>query len=162
MKKYSYFSISALIILIDQISKLIVRNSIEPEKIIRVTNKFFWLTNIQNTGASFSLFSSDSPITRYLLIFISFIAIVVLSYLIMKTRVRVEKIVYAIILGGAAGNMIDRVIFGRVTDFIWVDFPDIIMQRWPIFNLADSSIVVAIIIMFIYTIFFANQSGEEE
>jgi signal peptidase II len=160
VKRYFYFSLSVLIILIDQISKIIVRNLIEPDKIIRVTPKFFWLTNIQNTGAAFSLFSSNSSVTRYLLILISFIAIAVLAYLVMKSLSKVEKIVYALILGGAAGNLIDRMIFGKVTDFIWVDFPDFIMERWPVFNLADSSIVVAIVLMFIYTIFFANKTSE--
>ena len=60
------------------------------------------------------------------------------------------------ILGGAIGNLTDRIIFGSVTDFIWCDFPDFIMQRWPIFNIADSSIVIAMILLFISTIFLKN------
>lgn len=162
MKKYSYFLISILILAIDQISKIIVRNTIAPGDTIFVTKKFFWLTNLDNTGAAFSLFSSDSPLTRYLFIFITIVALILLTYFILKVRSRVEKVVYALILGGAAGNLIDRIILGSVTDFLWVDFPDFIMTRWPVFNLADSSIVVAIIIMFIYTIFFTHKTVEEQ
>ena len=162
MKRFSYFAISFLVILLDQISKIIIRNTIEPDEIVRVTNKLFWLTNIQNTGAAFSLFASDSKITLYLLIFITIIAIAVLTYLILRTVIPTEKVVYALILGGAAGNLIDRIMFGKVTDFIWVDFPDAIMQRWPVFNLADSSIVIAITLMLIYTIFFARNPVEEQ
>jgi signal peptidase II len=162
VKKYCYFLISLLIIAIDQISKIIVRNTIELGETIFVTKKFFWLTNLENTGAAFSLFSSRSSITRYLFIFITFIALMILAYLVLKVRSKVEKFVYAMILGGAAGNLIDRIIIGKVTDFLWVDFPDFIMPRWPVFNLADSSIVVAISIMFIYTIFFAHKTVEEQ
>ena len=162
MKKYCYFLISLSILALDQISKIIVRSTIELGDTIFVTRKFFWLTNLENTGAAFSLFSSESHITRYLFIIITFIALIILAYLVLKVRSNVEKVVYAMILGGAAGNLIDRLIFGKVTDFLWVDFPDFIMTRWPVFNLADSSIVVAISIMFIYTIFFAHKSVEEQ
>ncbi|MCD4651002.1 MAG: signal peptidase II, partial [Candidatus Cloacimonetes bacterium] len=59
-------------------------------------------------------------------------------------------------------NLIDRLIFGKVTDFIDSDFPDFIMYRWPTFNLADSSIVVAIIIFIIYIFFFEKRKKVRE
>ncbi|KQC10336.1 MAG: hypothetical protein APR54_00070 [Candidatus Cloacimonas sp. SDB] len=160
MKKYSYYGISILVILIDQISKIIVRTSIAPNQTIKVTDKFFWLTNVQNPGVAFSFLSGESFLIKYLLVFISIVAIIILSYLILKSTPKLEKIVFALILGGAAGNLIDRIIFGKVTDLIWVDFPDFIMQRWPVFNLADSSIVIAVILILIHTIFFANKNAE--
>ncbi len=61
------------------------------------------------------------------------------------------------ILGGAFGNLIDRIFFGGVTDFIWWDFPDFIMERWPVFNIADSSIVVAICLLVVYYLFFREE-----
>jgi len=161
VKRISYFGISILIILLDQISKIIVRSNINLNHTIKVTEKFFWLTNINNTGAAFSLFSSDQAITRYLLILISLIAVVILTILILKSKVKTEKVVFSLILGGATGNLIDRIIFGKVTDFLWCDFPDFIMERWPVFNIADSSIVVAIVIMIVYTLFFSNKAVEE-
>lgn len=161
MKKYPYLGISFLVIIIDQISKIIVRSNILPNQTIKITEKFFWLTNIQNTGAAFSLFSNDSSLTRYILILISIVAMIILTLLILRTASRTEKVVYSLILGGAAGNLIDRILFGKVTDFLWCDFPDFIMERWPVFNLADSSIVVAISIMLIYTLFFAKKTVEE-
>jgi len=79
------------------------------------------------------------------------------------SRTLLEKIAYSLIIGGAIGNLIDRVWLGSVTDFLDFDFFtinikrwDFYMDRWPIFNIADSSIVVAIFLMFIYIIFFEN------
>jgi signal peptidase II len=68
-----------------------------------------------------------------------------------------EKFSYSLIIGGAIGNLIDRLAFGSVTDFFDVDFPDFLMERWPVFNIADSSIVIAITILLIYTIFFESR-----
>jgi len=161
VKRFSYFGITFLIIILDQISKIIVRSTINLHETIKVTEKFFWLTNIQNSGAAFSLFSNDNSFTKYLLIFISIIAMIILTVLILRTRSRIEKIVFAMILGGATGNLVDRIIFGKVTDFLWCDFPDFIMERWPVFNLADSSIVIAITIMMIHTVFFLKKTVEE-
>ena len=58
--------------------------------------------------------------------------------------------------------MIDRIILGKVTDFLWLDFPDVIMDRWPVFNIADSSIVVAIAIMAVYILFFNKKTEEDK
>jgi len=161
VKKYSYFGFTFLVIILDQASKIIVRSTINLHETIRVTEKFFWLTNIQNSGAAFSLFSNDNTLTKYLLILVSIIAMVILTILILKSKSKIEQVVFALILGGAAGNLIDRIIFGKVTDFLWCDFPDLIMERWPVFNLADSSIVIAITIMIIHTVFFTNKAVEE-
>ena len=96
------------------------------------------------------------------LIIISTVAIILIVYLSAKSKNKLEIFSFALILGGAIGNLIDRIFIGSVTDFIWCDFPDVIMTRWPIFNLADSSIVIAIVLMIASTIFIKEKHKEKE
>ncbi len=161
MKKIQYIWITLLVILLDQISKLIIRNYLEVGKVLKITKKFFWLTHVENTGAAFSLSFGNVALNKIIFICVSIIAIVLLIYLNNKSRSKVEKFVFALILGGAVGNLIDRIILGKVTDFLWCDFPDIFMERWPVFNIADSSIVVAITIMIVHSVFFTRKNVEE-
>jgi signal peptidase II len=127
---------------------------------IKITSQFFWLTHVQNTGAAFSLSLGSAVVNRIFFIVFSIIAIVILFFMQKKTESKVEKIAYSMILGGAFGNLIDRIFFGGVTDFIWWDFPDFIMERWPVFNIADSSIVVAICLLVVYYLFFEKKIKE--
>ncbi len=162
VNRYRYFLISLTVIFLDQISKNIIRNTLEIGQVLKITNKFFWITNVQNTGAAFSLSLSNPVLNKFFFIIISILAIIFLIILIIKSRSKIEKIVFALILGGASGNLIDRIILGSVTDFLWCDFPDVIMERWPVFNLADSSIVIAITILIFYTVFFSKKSVEDK
>ncbi len=161
MKKIQYIWITVLVILLDQISKLIIRNYLEVGKILKITKKFFWLTHVENTGAAFSLSFGSEVLNKIIFICVSIIAIILLIYLSNKARSKIDKFVYALILGGAFGNLIDRIILGKVTDFLWCDFPDFIMERWPVFNIADSSIVVALTIMIVHSVFFTRKTVEE-
>ncbi len=162
VNRYRYFLISLAVIFLDQISKNIIRNTLEIGQVLKITNKFFWITYVQNTGAAFSLSLSNPVLNKFFFIIISILAIIFLIILIIKSRSKIEKIVFALILGGASGNLIDRIILGSVTDFLWCDFPDVIMKRWPVFNLADSSIVIAITILIFYTVFFSKKSVEDK
>ena len=153
VKLLPFYWVSLIVIIFDQISKYIVRNSIEPGEIIKLSPKLIWLTLVQNTGAAFSFSFGNPLLNRILFIIISTLAIAFIIYLSIKSKSRIEIISFALILGGAIGNLIDRILIGSVTDFIWCDFPDIIMTRWPIFNIADSSIVIAIGLMIISMLF---------
>jgi len=151
MRKYLW--VSVLVIFLDQISKIVIRKFIVLHETIKITPKFFWLTHVENEGAAFSLSFGNPIINRIIFIIVSIIAVILILRLKAKTTLKIEHIIYTLILGGAIGNLIDRVIFGSVTDFIWWDFPDFIMQRWPVFNIADSSIVIAISLIIITSIF---------
>ena len=61
------------------------------------------------------------------------------------------------VLGGALGNLIDRVLFGPVTDFFSMDFPDFIMERFPVFNIADSSIFIGVVLLIIDMLFIKDK-----
>ena len=162
VKLLPFYWVSLIVIILDQVSKYVVKSSIEPGQIIKLSPKLIWLTSIQNTGAAFSFSFGDPLINRILFIIISFIAVTFIIYLSIKSKNRLEILSFALILGGALGNLIDRIFIGSVTDFIWCDFPDIIMTRWPVFNIADSSIVIAIILMIASTLFQKEKHEEKE
>jgi signal peptidase II len=162
VKKYAYLWITLVVIITDQFSKLFVRHLLELGEIIKITPKIIWITYVQNTGAAFSLSFGTPGLNKIVFIIVSLLAIFLIFYLLSKTSSKIKKISFALILGGAVGNLIDRIALGSVTDFIWCDFPDAIMTRWPVFNIADSSIVIAITIMVGYTIFHKDKVMEEK
>ncbi len=162
IKLLPYGWVSLIVIIFDQVSKYVVRSSIEPGQIIKLTPKLVWLTSIQNTGAAFSFSFGNPLLNRILFIIISIFAIILIVFLSVKSKNKLEIFSFALILGGAIGNLVDRIFMGSVTDFIWCDFPDVIMTRWPVFNIADSSIVIAIVLMIASTIFIKETHKEKE
>ncbi len=151
-KTFPFFIISVCIIIIDQVSKHIIRATMKMHESLPVWGDLFRITRTKNTGAAFSLSFGSQEINRIIFTVISSAAIFLLIYWIIKAENKTESFIYSMILGGAIGNLIDRVLRGGVTDFLDVDFPDFIMSRWPIFNIADSAIVIAVIIFGLFTI----------
>jgi signal peptidase II len=137
------FAIAALVILLDRVSKLWIVAHIPSGHAIVVIPRVFRLTHVLNTGAAFSMFEgSASPnLVRNLLIGFSVVAVVVVLFLLwrMGRAMSLTSIALALILGGAIGNLYDRMRFSYVVDFLEVH---IIHYHWPDFNVADSAIVV--------------------
>jgi signal peptidase II len=137
-----HFFLALLVVLIDRWTKRMVAARIEMYTHIQIIPGFFRLTHTENTGAAFSLFA-DSPShwKTTLLIGFSLIAMVIVSVLLWKQAraLAITGIALSLILGGAAGNLWDRVASGRVVDFLLFYFKQ---YQWPVFNLADSAIVV--------------------
>ena len=135
--------IAALIVALDRVTKLWIIRNILPGRGIVVIPKVFRLTHVLNTGAAFSMFeSSASPLlVRNLLIAFSIAAVVVVLVLLwrMGRGVSLTAIALALILGGAIGNLYDRIRYKYVVDFLEVH---IVHYHWPDFNVADSAIVV--------------------
>jgi signal peptidase II len=161
---YNYLYISLIVIILDQISKIAVRYYMPLNHEISVIGNYFKLTHVQNFGAAFSLSIGSDMVNRIVFSIITFIMIFVILYMLKHSVTKIEKIAFSLIIGGAVGNLIDRVWLGAVTDFfdfdfITIDIPrwDFYMDRWPIFNIADSSIVVAMNLLFIYMIFFEKK-----
>lgn len=161
LNKYSYFWISLVIIFIDQLSKFFIRKFLDVGQVVKITKKLVWITYVRNTGAAFSFSFGSHLLNKIIFIIITIAAIVLIINLFNKSKTKIEKVIYAMILGGALGNLIDRIALGSVTDFIWCDFPDVIMTRWPVFNIADSCIVVAIILMMAYSLFHRKETVED-
>ncbi len=160
MNKWAkYLSISVIVILLDQLSKFLVRKYMAWES-HSVIGEFVKLTHVQNSGAAFSISLGSPMINRIFFITITFIFLIVLLIIMKKSESKTELIAYSLVVGGAIGNLIDRIIYGSVTDFVDCDFPDFIMERFAIFNVADSSIVIAICILIIYYLFFDKKPLE--
>ncbi len=133
--------ISSIFALLDQVIKIIVRSSITISKEIFIIPNFFYLTNVNNTGGAFSIFSNNT----ILLALIGVIALCVIYYFIKNKKLSlIEKISYGLLIGGIIGNLIDRIIFEYVTDYIGLVFGS---YYYPVFNLADIGIVISIIIL---------------
>jgi signal peptidase II len=139
--------IALAVLLLDRITKRVVAQGIPLDDVINVVPGFFRLTHLENTGAAFSLFAdSTSPFRTTLLIVFSVAALAVVSILLWKDR-RVfhsGTLALSLILGGALGNLWDRLVDGKVTDFL--DFY-IGTHHWPPFNVADSAIVVGALLL---------------
>lgn len=132
-----FFLLSCLVILIDQITKYIVRERIAFGVSVPLINNILYLTHTTNKGASFSLFTNYS-------FFLTILTTAVLICIIIfyKKIPHNYRLAFALIAGGAAGNLIDRIFLGTVTDFIDI-------RIWPVFNLADAAITLAAIFLVI-------------
>jgi signal peptidase II len=137
-----HFSVALLVVLLDRWTKGLVAARIAMYRHIQVIPGFFRLTHTENTGAAFSLFA-DSPShwKTALLIGFSVVAMVIVSVLLWRQAraLSITGLALSLILGGAVGNLWDRIASGRVVDFLLLYFKQ---YQWPVFNLADSAIVV--------------------
>jgi len=141
--QFQYLWLSALVILLDQLTKIIVKATMPIYKSVEILGNFFMLTHVQNTGAAFSI-SLGSPATnRIFFVGVTVLTIGFVVYLMYRANTKLQRISLSLIIGGAIGNLIDRVLYGYVTDFFDFDFFHFIMQRFPVFNIADSTIVIA-------------------
>ncbi len=146
MRNVVFFFIGLLIVLNDQLSKTWIRTNLRIGQPLFDIG-FFRITHISNTGAAFGLFPGQS--SALTIVAIIGIIVIVLGALLGHRYLSflnsmLGKVALGLVLGGAVGNLIDRLRFGYVTDFI--DF-----KVWPAFNIADSAVVVGSII-FAYSI----------
>lgn len=137
----------------DQISKNIVRNTIQKDQRIHVIKDNLVLTKVENTGAAYSLGSDLSPVLKT--IFLQVLPILVLLFLLrqllIKTNYSRETIIgFTFIIGGGIGNLFDRIMYGSVTDFLILDLG---ILRTEIFNMADVSIMFGSILVLVSAIF---------
>jgi signal peptidase II len=141
--RWLILAIAAFVVGLDRATKLWIIAHIQPGQAIVIFPKVFRLTHVLNTGAAFSMFEgSTSPnLVRNVLIGFSIFAVVVVLVLIWKMGrgLTLTSIALALILGGAIGNLYDRMRFAYVVDFLEVH---IVHYHWPDFNVADSAIVV--------------------
>jgi len=132
-----WLGVSAGVVVLDQVSKHLVRELLANGSAIRVT-PFFDLVLILNPGAAFSFLSSAAGWQRELFIGIALGASALILYLLRKhARERVFCLGLGLILGGAIGNVLDRLLLGAVVDFLYFHLGE---YYWPAFNVADSAI----------------------
>jgi signal peptidase II len=133
---------AALIVALDQATKHVAASRLMPGESASVLGDFIRLTLVHNTGAAFGLF----PGSRVPFIVVSVVAIGVVLYLFFRETYRsvANRVLLGCILGGAVGNLIDRVRLGYVVDFIDIGFGT---ARWPVFNAADSAVTIGVILL---------------
>ncbi len=156
MRKY-FFLIAAAVVLLDRVTKSIVAASLPLHDSLTVIPGFFHITHVENTGAAFGLFAESTAQWKVgALVGFSLIALVIVSVLLWKNShaVSTMTIGLSLILGGAFGNLWDRLLAGHVVDFL--DF-HIGSYYWPAFNVADSAIVIGAILL-VAEILFAKSN----
>lgn len=135
--------LSLIFLIVDQISKILVVKFLDLNSLTVIKN-FFYLTYTNNTGAAFSILTDK----RIFLVLVGIIIIILLIYYLKKHQIKntINKIAFALVIGGSLGNLIDRIIRGSVVDFIDIK---IFSYNFPIFNLADTFITIGVLLLLI-------------
>jgi signal peptidase II len=128
------------VIVLDQITKYLVSSYISPFESVEIF-PFLHIVHVQNTGAAFGMFRG---LGSNFFIALSVGAIIIIIYLLMKSTYNIFGL--SLVLGGAIGNLIDRVVFGKVVDFI--DF-SVGSFHWFAFNIADAALTIGILLIFL-------------
>ena len=151
-RKFLPFSLTALIIAVDQLTKVLIQNSFRIGEKIKIIDDFFWFWHVRNKGMAFSIGSGLPEGIRdilFLALPVAVLLFLLVFYFKSQQITGVQRWCFAAILGGGIGNLIDR--FFRpegVIDFISFKFYGILgFERYPTFNVADSTVVIAGIIM---------------
>lgn len=159
MKKIiPYLALIAGIVILDQVTKMLILRSVPNGTSRVVIPGFFNLSHVRNRGAIFGFFSqSGNPVVYVALTVASLGALGLVMYYFIKVPAqdRLLKITLSLILGGALGNQVDRILRGYVVDFLEVYVKSF---HWPSFNVADSCITIGAILL-VYIFFF--RKGEK-
>ncbi len=150
-------SVAVLVIVADQVVKWWIRSNLDIGETLTDAG-FFRVIRVQNTGAAFGIFSGHSPILISI-VFIGIVALLVLAYFLHRRWAAYDslwlRVSLGLVLGGTIGNQIDRLFRdGYVTDYL--DF-----KVWPVFNVADASVTVGIIIAVICIIFLMSKAEKK-
>lgn len=148
-------------IAIDQISKFVVRANIELKDVIEIIGDKFILTNVYNTGAFLGMGSDmDKTLKLILLSILPTIVLVYVIYYIVKTKEldRLSLIAFCCIIGGGIANVFDRIVYGKVTDFFFIDLGGIF--KTGIFNIADLSVTTGMIMLLFSGVFSGKKKNE--
>ncbi len=138
---WPYLLLALALLVLDQLTKALVR-TLPLGSRMPLLPGFLWLSHVENTGASFSILQGSNA----LLAWVAVIVLGILIYAYGSFRTRVERVIYALLLAGLLGNLVDRLLFGAVTDFVDLGW-------FPVFNVADSCLVVGVSALVAYELF---------
>lgn len=136
---------------LDQLTKFLIFGT-QPRSII---GDFLWFQSEKNTGAAFSMLAGNNV----LFIIITSLACVILGYFLFSKKMfskRLEKISLALILGGAVANLIDRIVFAYVRDFIYLKF-----INFAVFNIADTAITIGAVLLIVSILFISKKDTKD-
>ena len=140
--RWKAYGMAGLVLLLDRLTKWLIETRVSFLDSYRVIPGFFEIVHSQNRGVAFGVFNdSTSEWRSVLLVGGSLVAVAVISAMLWRPGKLDRKTMWgcALILGGAAGNLLDRLLFGQVTDFLLLHVGE---YQWPTFNVADSAIVI--------------------
>ncbi len=141
-----WLALAAILVIADQATKLMILSRFSPGESLMVTS-FFNLVLVYNKGAAFSFLASAAGWQTPLLVAISLIAIAIVGWMLWRNPSRrLLDVGLTLILGGAIGNLIDRIAYGKVVDFLHFHLYG---WNYPAFNVADSAITVGAVILII-------------
>lgn len=153
------FAIALVVVLFDQLSKYYMLNEVLGEQaVIEVTPFFNWV-RAWNTGVSFSMFNDYGSAGAIMLSVVAGVIVIALIVWLKNERDRLAQAALGMVIGGAIGNVIDRVRLGAVFDFLDFHIAD---SHWPAFNLADSFICAGAVILIIQSIFIKKEEEEKQ
>lgn len=163
MRKYSFvLSIAAIVLVFDQVTKWYIRRTVGLYESIVVLDSFFHITHVRNAGGAFSLFAeAPSALRLPFLVLVSIAAVVALLIFVRRVEPTQRLLLFGLgaILGGAFGNLVDRILSGEVTDFLdfhWRGW------YWPAFNVADSFISTGMVILLLYSFLERDERAENQ
>ena len=145
--KTNIYSYAVIVLMLDQIIKVIVSNHLTEFKEYSIIKNFFYLCYVHNKGAAFSILQNQ----KYLLILIALIALVLIDKYItsLEESPVLEQVSYSLIIGGIIGNLLDRIFYSSVIDYLLFKFGS---YNFPIFNLADACIVIGVVLLIVVSI----------
>jgi signal peptidase II len=141
---YRMCGLAVVVVVLDQLSKLWVFRSLLAERMEIVVLPIFTLVKRYNTGISFSIFATDHATGPWLFALLATVIALGLLIWLSQTADRLPAVGLALVVGGAVGNVIDRLREGAVTDFLLFHWREL---AWPAFNLADSAITIGVALL---------------
>ena len=151
--------VSLAVVAGDRVTKILLDRATQPGWHYSIISGFLNLVHARNRGVAFSIFAdSESPWLRAGLIVLALAAVTLFAWMLATGRAgtRAERWGFALVLGGATGNVIDRILYGSVLDFLDFYVRD---WHWPAFNVADSCLSIGVTLIFWEMIFGARASG---
>ncbi len=155
-RRISWLGLAALVIVLDQVTKLWLAGWVRPGESVTLA-PFLNLVHVFNSGAAFSFLSDAGGWQRWFFVILAIAVSSWLTFLICRhAGERLLPAAAALILGGALGNVIDRIRFGAVFDFIDIHAAG---WHWPAFNVADAAITLGVILLLLQQFWFAPKEG---
>lgn len=153
-------AVVALTLIFDQWTKHLVHTGFRWGESRAIFDSWFALTYVRNSGAAFGMLHRAPPAFRdpfFLIIPLVVVGAILFLYRKLDEKQRISAFALSLVVGGAIGNLIDRLRFGYVIDFIDVHWKEI--YHWPAFNIADSCIVVGVAILFLLSVFRPKEAA---
>ncbi len=147
---------TALIVVFDQVTKYLVRHNLDLHATVSVVGDFFRLTYVENRGIVFGI-KVGGALPLFTVLSIAATILILYYFYLERTNHPGIRISLALVLGGAIGNLIDRIVFSRVVDFL--DF-GLGKYRFFVFNIADSAVTVGVVLFLLLTTFIHPQRQE--